>query len=196
MESPLPFERKPRAWAARLLARLGWSYQFAHPPGPRAVIVVYPHTSNWDFFWGILVLWASGWPLNWVGKHTLFWGPMGWLLRRWGGIAVNRKASEGFIEGLVATMQARPYMLLVIAPEGTRRLTDRWKSGFYRLARAAQVPLGLAYIDYGRRQAGIDSYITLEGNEAQDMARIAQVYQDRRGYDPAKAAPIRLRPPA
>jgi 1-acyl-sn-glycerol-3-phosphate acyltransferase len=189
------FPIKPRAWAAWLLARLGWHYHFAQAPGPKAVIVVYPHTSNWDFLWGILVLWASGWPLNWVGKHTLFIGPMGWLLRRWGGIPVKRGASEGFIDNIVRAMQARPYMLLVIAPEGTRRRTERWKSGFYRIARAAHVPLGLAYIDYGQRRAGIDAFMELSGDEAQDMDRIAQAYANRRAYDPSKAAPIRLGPP-
>lgn len=188
------FDLKPRRWAAWLLARFGWSYQFAQPPGPKAVVVVYPHTSNWDFLWGLLVLWASGWPMHWVGKHSLFIGPIGWLMRRWGGIPVNRAATEGFIEQLVATMRSKPHMLLVIAPEGTRRLTDRWKSGFYRIALGAKVPLGLAYIDYATRQAGVDGYIALSGDEAQDMAHIARFYVDRRGYDQAKAAPIRLRP--
>lgn len=187
-----PFPLKPRAWAGWVLSRLGWGFHFARPPGPKAVIVVYPHTSNWDFFYGILVLWASGWPLNWVGKHTLFVAPFGWILRRWGGIPVNRSATEGFIEWVVSTFEQRDYMLLVIAPEGTRRRTEHWKSGFYRIARAAGVPLGLAYIDYGQRQAGIDTFIELTGDEALDMARIAQAYQGRRGYDPAKAAPIRL----
>jgi 1-acyl-sn-glycerol-3-phosphate acyltransferase len=189
------FDLKPRRWAAWLLTRFGWSYQFAQPPGPKAVVVVYPHTSNWDFLWGILVVWASGWPLYWVGKHTLFVGPFGWVLRRWGGIPVNRTATAGFIEQVVDTMRSESHMLLVIAPEGTRRLTDRWKSGFYRIALGADVPLGLAYIDYATRQAGIYSYTALSGDEAKDMAHIASVYVGRRGYDPAKAAPIRLRPP-
>lgn len=193
MSSTHDFHLKPKPWAAWLLARLGWRYEFAVPPGPRCVIIVYPHTSNWDFVWGILVLWASGWPLNWVGKHSLFVGPFNWLFRRWGGIPVNRKAAEGFIANLAATMQAQPQMLLVIAPEGTRKMTDRWKSGFYRLALAANVPLGLAYIDYATRKAGIESYMMLSGNEQQDMAQIAAVYQHRRGYDQSKAAPIRLR---
>lgn len=196
MDQPHNFQLKPRAWAGWVLARFGWTYEFAVPPGPRCVIIVYPHTSNWDFVWGILVLWASGWPLNWVGKHSLFVGPFNWLFRRWGGIPVNRKSAEGFIDNLAATMRAQPQMLLVIAPEGTRKWADRWKSGFYRLAVAAKVPIGLAYIDYATRKAGIESYMMPSGHEQQDMAHIAEVYRHRRGFDQSKAAPIQLRPPS
>lgn len=192
---PHCFRLKPRRWAAWILARFGWGYHIATPPSPRCVIIVYPHTSNWDFVWGILVLWASGWPLNWVGKHTLFIGPFNWLFRRWGGIPVNRTSTGGFIERLTATMLEQEQMLLVIAPEGTRRLTDRWRSGFYRLALAAKVPIGLAYIDYGTRRAGIESYLNLSGDEQTDMAQIAHAYRNRKGYDQTKAAPIRLRLP-
>jgi 1-acyl-sn-glycerol-3-phosphate acyltransferase len=153
---------------------------------------LYPHTSNWDFAWGILSRWGSGWPIRWLAKHTLFFGPMGWIMRKWGGIAVNRSAAEGFAERLAGEILRAPSMMLAITPEGTRSYRDHWKSGFYRIARAADIPIGIAYIDYATKTVGISEYFRLSGDESADMERIARAYAGRAACNPEKAAPIRL----
>lgn len=193
MTDRFPIHCHPRRWANRLLSLLGWRYELAPPPEPHVLLVVYPHTSNWDFLWGILSRWGCGWPIRWVAKHSLFFWPMGWLLKSWGGMPVNRAAAEGFAEALANTIRESEEMLLAITPEGTRSYRDYWKSGFYRIAIAADIPVGIAYIDYASRTVGISEYFRLSGDESADMARIAAAYANRVARNPAKAAPIRLR---
>lgn len=187
------FTTRPRPLAGWLLKAFGWRQEFLVPPEPRVLVVVYPHTSNWDFWWGILGCWASGWPINWVAKHTLFFWPASLLLKFWGGIPVDRTATEGLVEELAKTFRERPQMVLAITPEGTRAYRDHWKSGFYRIARAADVPLGIGYIDYATRTVGVSEYFRLSGNEDADMARIARAYLGRAARHPEQAAPIRLK---
>ena len=162
------------------------------PPGPKCVIVVYPHTSNWDFVVGYLARLAAEIPVEWVGKHTLFRPPVAWLLRRMGGIPVNRREPGGFVGQLVRELERRPRMWLAIAPEGTRSYTGGWKSGFYRVALAAKVPVGLAFIDYRARLVGLTTYLELTGSEDEDLRRIRAVYAGKTGRRPALASEIRF----
>lgn len=192
MTVPL-FTTRPRPLAGWLLKVFGWRHEFLAPPEPRVLIVVYPHTSNWDFLWGILACWASGWPVNWVAKHTLFFWPASLLLKYWGGIPVDRAAAEGLVEELAKNFRERSQMVLAITPEGTRAYRDHWKSGFYRIARAADVPLGIGYIDYAKRTIGVSEYFRLSGDEDADMARITRAYLGRTARHPEAAAPIRLK---
>lgn len=183
---------RPRRWAAWMLARLGWRMSFAAPPGPRVLVVVYPHTSNWDFPLGILARFASGWPIHWIGKHSMFRGPLRPLFLGWGGIPIDRSRPGGFIEGMVEAFSSRPVMIVAIAPEGTRSHVNCWKSGFYRIALAAGVPVGLGFIDYASRSMGILEYIKLSGDSAADMARIRAAYAGKGGLRPEHAGQIRL----
>jgi 1-acyl-sn-glycerol-3-phosphate acyltransferase len=176
-----------------LLAAFGWTFRLTPPPGPKAVVIFYPHTSNWDFPLGILARASSALPLYWVGKHTLFRGPLGSLFRRLGGLPVDRTASVGMVDQLRAHFDAHASFFLALAPEGTRSRVEHWKTGFYQIARAAQVPVGLGYIDYGRREIGIDTWLPLSGDIPVDLARIADAYRDKRGLHPEQASPIRFR---
>ncbi len=180
--------------SSALLRLLGWQPVLVDPPGPKGLIVVYPHTSNWDFPIGILYKSAVRLPARWMGKDTLFRWPIRGLMQRLGGIPVNRRAHTGFVEDMVAEFERHPWLWLVLAPEGTRARTDYWKSGFYRIALAAQLPLGLGFIDYPTRRVGVDTYITLSGDEDADLARIRAFYADKHGLRPAQAGEIRLRP--
>lgn len=179
-------------FAAALLRALGWRLVYAPPPGEKAVVVVYPHTSNWDFAIGIVGRAAIDLPLRWVGKHTLFRAPFGTLLRRLGGIPVDRRASHGLVSQLRAQFEARPRFFLAFTPEGTRSRTPAWKSGFYRVAQAAGVPVGLGFIDYGSKRIGIDTWLALSGDPAADLARMAAFYADKRGLHPRQAGPVRF----
>lgn len=184
---------RERRWARRLLALAGWRVDVRLPPGPKCVIAVYPHTSNWDFAVGYLAKLAAGLPVHFVGKHTLFRGPVGALLRRMGGIPVDRRAAAGLIGALVREMEARPWMWLAIAPEGTRAHVPHLKSGFYRLALAAKVPVGLAFIDWEDRVVGLRDYLVPTGDEEADLARMRSAWEGKVGKRPALAAPIRLK---
>ena len=180
--------------ARSLLAAAGWRAVYEPLPGPKGLVIVYPHTSNWDFIVGVLYKFAVGLPAHWVGKDTLFRWPLGPVFRRIGGIPVNRSRSSGFVRSLLDEFKRRDTMWVALAPEGTRSHADHWKSGFYRIAVAAGRPVGLGYIDYGTRTLGIDTYVTLSGDQEADMQRLRSFYADKRGRMPENAGDIRLRP--
>jgi 1-acyl-sn-glycerol-3-phosphate acyltransferase len=179
--------------ALRLLSACGWRVVLAQPVPLRCVVIFYPHTSNWDFAIGLLAKWATEIFFRFVGKDTLFKGPLGAMFRRWGGIPVNRRESTGFIGQMKAEFARHDDFRLAIAPEGTRRLTAHWRSGFYHLARAAGVPVALAFIDYPKREVGVGGFVDLTGDVATDMARIGAFYADKRGRRPEKQGPVKLR---
>lgn len=181
---------KRAALARWLLARAGWRVAFEGLPGSHGVIVVYPHTSNWDFVVGLLAIWAMDVPLRFMGKHTLFKGPLGWLMRRWGGLPVDRSQASGMVSQLQAQIQAQPWCWLALAPEGTRSKTAGWKSGFWHLALALDRPLGLASIDFARREVRLTSFVQLSGHWATDQAVLAEQYGDVRGLRPDSQGPV------
>jgi 1-acyl-sn-glycerol-3-phosphate acyltransferase len=163
------------------------------PPEPKGVIMVYPHTSNWDFIIGMLFKIGHGLPANWIGKAEMFPAPFTGLLKWLGGIPIDRRRSKGFADALVDEFRRRDWMWVAIAPEGTRSHTDRLKSGFYQIAVAADVPVALAYIDYGTRTVGMDTYVRMTGDRDADMERIREFYADKRGRLPELAGELRLR---
>jgi 1-acyl-sn-glycerol-3-phosphate acyltransferase len=181
--------------ALRLLIMIGWNVYFKPLPGPHGIAVVYPHTSNRDFFVGLLAKWAVGLHFRWLAKDSLFRGVMGVIMRYWGGVAVDRSAPQGAIRRLAENMLASKWFWLAITPEGTRSYRPYWKSGFYRIALAANVPVLLVSIDYGRKVVDVTKTITLTGDEAADMAAIAKAYEGVKARFPKDAAPIRLAEP-
>lgn len=180
--------------ALRVLNLFGWRLRFKPLPGPHGIAVVYPHTSNWDFLVGLFGKWAIGLPFRWLAKDTLFRGPMGPVMRYWGGVPVDRSAPQGATHKLAQTMLASEWCWVAITPEGTRSYRPHWKSGFYRLALAAKVPVLLVYMDYRAKELSVVDYMTLSGDEEADMAAIARVYEGHEALYPDKAAPVRLAP--
>ena len=181
--------------ALRLLNLAGWKLRFKPLPGPHGIAVVYPHTSNWDFPVGLLGKWAIGLKFRFLAKDSLFRGPMGALMRYWGGIAVDRRASMGATRQLTDTMLASEWCWIGITPEGTRSYRPHWKSGFYHLATTARVPLLLVYIDYATKVLSVVDTLELSGDSETDMAAIAAIYAGRQARYPDQAAPIQLAPP-
>jgi len=181
--------------ALRLLNLFGWQLRHKPLPGPHGIVVVYPHTSNWDFPIGLLGKWAMDLNFRWLAKDSLFRGPMGALMRYWGGISVDRRASMGATQQLAQTMLASDWCWIGITPEGTRGYRPHWKSGFYHLAVTAKVPLLMAYMDYDRKVLSVVDTLMPSGDIDQDMAAIAAIYEGVHALYPDQAAPIRLAPP-
>ncbi|MCB1888567.1 MAG: 1-acyl-sn-glycerol-3-phosphate acyltransferase [Rhodocyclaceae bacterium] len=179
--------------AVRLLHACGWRLDLPPLPADKLVLVFYPHTSNWDFPLGLLARFGSGWPVSWVGKHTLFRWPLHKLMVRLGGIPVDRGAAGDFVERMADEFARRDQLVLAISPEGTRRHVDGLKSGFHRIARRAGVPVALGYIDYGSRTLGIADVITVSDDPDSDLERMRQAYAGRRGKHPALAGEFRFR---
>lgn len=151
---PHPVQFKGNPLARRLLSLLGWQLHFQGLPARQGVIVAYPHTSNWDFVVAITAKWAFGLPVQFWGKDSLFKIPLFGAWLRWvGGIPVVRSASNGIVENAVACLKQAQredsYMWVALAPEGTRKRTEGWRSGFYQTVVLAGVPLGLAHLDFG-----------------------------------------------
>jgi 1-acyl-sn-glycerol-3-phosphate acyltransferase len=187
-----------RTWkqrfAIRVLTLFKWRVRLAPFPGPRGVIIVYPHTSNWDFPIGMLARWAAGIEMRWLGKETLFRGItgklLGPLLRSWGGEPVERRSATGAIDRLAQRFHQADWYWLAFSPEGTRRFRPQWRSGFYHITLAAKVPLALAYIDYATKEVGAIDFIELTGDVETDLAMIRAAYAGRQGRYPELAAPI------
>jgi 1-acyl-sn-glycerol-3-phosphate acyltransferase len=180
--------------AATALRLTGWHLDVDLPDDPRYVLVVAPHTSNWDFVVGFTAKLAVGLQLYVMAKHTLFRGPFGRWLRWVGGLPIDRRASRGFIGQMTDAFARSDYMVLAITPEGTRSRTEYWKSGFYHIARAAQVPIVLAALDYRRKTVSAGELIMPTGDVEADMARIRAYFGDKQGKRPAQQGPVRLRP--
>lgn len=179
-----------RQLCVALLHLVGWRIIAVPAPPPKAVIMVYPHTSNWDFPLGLLFRFGQGMPIHWAAKDTLFFWPLGVLFRRIGGVPVNRRERTGFVRQMTEAFIANESFYLAIAPEGTRSACGHLKSGFYRLALNAHVPLALGCIDYAKREVGIFGYFEPSGDESADLLRLAAAYADRRGKHPAQQAPF------
>ena len=195
--APFPVQFRGSALARWVLKRFGWKVHFQGLPALQGIVVVYPHTSNWDFVVMMLAKWALGVPARFWGKDKLFRIPLFGAWLSWiGGVAVDRTSSRGVVAQAVDIFAAKKrsgeLFWLGLAPEGTRRAIPGWRSGFYRSALQARVPLGLARLDYATREVTLLDFIDLSGEEVPDMARIAAAYQGVQGYRPGNAAPIRL----
>lgn len=184
-------------FAVFLFSLRGWKVRYQHLPGPRGVIIIYPHTSNWDFVVGVLTKWAIGMPFHFIAKSSLFEGltgaTVGRVLRYLGGEPVERGTSMGTISRLAATMNKADWYWLAITPEGTRSQRPHWRSGFYHIALAANVPVGCVYFNFALKEVGLVDYVQLSGHVAADMANIRAILQPHTGRHPALASPIELR---
>jgi 1-acyl-sn-glycerol-3-phosphate acyltransferase len=179
--------------AARLTLKLmGWKLIDLPRRPAKAVVIAYPHTTNWDLPMTLLAIAGLPYGAHWVAKDTLFHGPMGWIMRALGGIAVNRRERTGFVARLAEEFRSHDNFHLVMSTEGTRSQQAGWKSGFYRIALAADVPVIMGVVDYAKREVGLLDCITLSGDADADMARIATCYAGRKGLHHENASPIRL----
>lgn len=178
---------------ARALLKLGgWTAVGDKPNADKVVFIAAPHTSNWDGVWALIYKVAKGLDIRFFAKQSLFWFPLGVLLRGLGGIPLNRDEPGGAVRKAVEEFASNEEFYFGLAPEGTRSLRPNWKSGFYRIATEADVPVVLGFLDYENKRLGIGPMFKLSGDREADLARIREFYEPIRGRWPAKASPVRF----
>jgi len=155
----------------------GWKVVNVAPATGSYLIIAAPHTSNWDFPLGIAIAFHLRLKVYFIAKHTLFNGFAGPIMRWLGGVPLNRGASKNFVDASVEIYANSENLIFAIAPEGTRSSVGRWKTGFYHMAKGANVPLALAYFDFSKRIGGIGKMLNTTENIDADMQAIADFYE-------------------
>lgn len=149
-----------------------WRYAGTFPDVPKAILVIAPHTTNWDWIVAMLATFTLGLRIHWLGKHTLFRWPLKPLMLFFDGIPVRRGSRSGTVAKLVEIMRERERMLLAVAPEGTRRAVDGWRMGFAHVAVGAGVPVVPIAFDWARRVVALGPALTLSGDLVADEAML------------------------
>lgn len=166
----------------RTILRLGgWRMVGAFPDIPKLVLIGAPHSSNWDGVWGFAAKLALGLDIRILGKQELFWWPLGTILGWLGVIAVDRQAAHGVVEQLAARIVEADRLWFGLAPEGTRKPVQRWKTGFWKIAHAADVPVLPAYFHYPDKIIGIGPPFVLSDDMDADLSRIRTWYRPWQG---------------
>jgi 1-acyl-sn-glycerol-3-phosphate acyltransferase len=181
-----------RSIASSILRANGWKITLNLPPAPKYVLIGAPHTSNWDFFYFLLLKFAADLQLSWIGKDSLFRWPAGSLMKRLGGIPVDRSSNNDFVTQIVTSINSSECFIVTIAPEGTRSKADYWKTGFYYIALGAGVPISLGFIDYPAKEIGIGPYFYPSGDIQVDFRQIKDFYDSKTGKHPERQGKIRL----
>jgi 1-acyl-sn-glycerol-3-phosphate acyltransferase len=164
-----------------LLARSGWRMAGELPNVPKLVAIAAPHSSNWDVIWGLLFKVSLRLQVHFIGKREAFFWPLGPVLRAFGGIAVDRGGAHGVVDEMRRQFDTHERFWLAIAPEGTRKKVQKWKSGFWHIARAAGVPILPVYFHYPEKTIGFGPLIWPSASMEADMARIRAFYEPWRG---------------
>ncbi|MCB1599814.1 MAG: lysophospholipid acyltransferase family protein [Xanthomonadales bacterium] len=172
-----------RAVSRAFLQLAGWKVEGALPDrAGKCVLIAAPHTSNWDLPYTLMVAFVLNLRVYWMGKQSLFRWPFGPVMRWLGGIAVDRSKANNLVAASAqAIIEADGPLQLAVPPEGTRGKTRHWKTGFYHIAIAAQVPIVLAYMDYERKVSGLGPVFKPTGDVNADMAEIKRFYAHIKG---------------
>ena len=173
----------------------GWRFEGPVPSAKKYVALAVPHTSNWDGFLLLMLAQTIGLRMRWMVKKSALKGPLGVPLRALGAVPIDRSHASNMVEQMVEQFRTNDEFVLFVPPEGTRARAERWKSGFYHIARGADVPVAPAYLDYGRKRAGIGEPIAMTGDVRADMDKLRAFYaeKDPKPFDATKYGPIRLR---
>ena len=178
-----------RAW----LRLMGWEPEGEQPSAPRFVLIAAPHTSNWDLAYLLALAELYDLRVSWMGKEEIFRAPFGGLFRALGGIPVRRSERADRVGAMAREFAARERFALVVPAEATRSWSPYWKSGFYHIARRANVPIVMGFLDYARRRGGFGPQLFPSGDLRRDMDQIRAFYADKTGKFPDQFGPVRLR---
>ncbi len=179
--------------ALKLVNLIGWRVVGEMPNHPKMVIIAAPHTSNWDYVLFLGVIAHFHLDVRVLIKKSVFWGPLGALLRHFGGIPVDRSEHHSLVPTATRAFEEADRLLLVITPEGTRSAVDHWHSGFWRIADAADVPILMAFVDGSTRTVGFGPARKVDGDPDAWIAAAAEVYEGKTGWNASKVSPVKLR---
>jgi len=171
----------------------GWKTEGARPAAAKYVLIAAPHTTNWDLFYLLAHAWFLGVKVSWMGKQSLFRGPMGRVMRALGGIPVRRDRRSNLVDQMAEAFDENEALVLTVPAEGTRSYVPYWKSGFYYIALQARVPIVLGYLDYARKRGGLGPELIPTGDVRNDMDEVRAFYADIAGKYPESFGEIRLK---
>jgi len=163
----------------------GWRFEGALPNLRKFVVIVAPHTSNWDFPTGLMAMFALGLRGTFLGKDTLFKPPFGWFFRWLGGVPVDRSSQNNVVEQTIMYFNKREQMILALSPEGTRKRIEKWRTGFYWVAVGAKVPIVPVAFDFPRKRFVIHPLRTMTGDVDTDIAHLRTFFTADMAYRPA-----------
>jgi 1-acyl-sn-glycerol-3-phosphate acyltransferase len=179
-----------RPFAKIILRLTGWKAVPMTKDIKKAVAILAPHTSTWDFLIGLNIVIASESPLKWVGKKELFRRPFGGILQSFGGVPLDRESAKGTVGRVAKLFETKDEFLYGISPEGTRNKTTYWRSGFYHLALQAKVPIVYYFIDYKTKTGGYGGHFMPTGDEKQDLNTIKIFFDTITPKCPKKYSPV------
>lgn len=176
---PSPLSRIVRRALIALYHWKGWRLEGIRPDCAKFVITGAPHTSNWDFVFFIGATHELGIRPSFMGKHTLFRWPLTEFMRDMGGVPVDRRSRGNYVEQVAAAFREADELALVVAPEGSRRSTGEWRSGFYHIALAAGVPIVPAWVNNATMRGGLGEPMMPSGDYRADLAKLAAFYREK-----------------
>ena len=183
-----------RALGKLVLALSGWKIAGQLPEREKYVLIAAPHTSNWDLVYMLAIAFVLDMKINWMGKDSLFKPPFGFILSWLGGVAIDRSKTNNVVQAMADEFTKRDRLILAVPPSGTRGRRDHWKSGFYHIAKTAQVPIVMGYLDYETKTGGFGPNHLVPGDDlTADMDQIRAFYAQQSGKFPDKVSPARLR---
>lgn len=176
-----------------LLHLTGWQLSGTQPLCDRYVLIAAPHTSNWDF--PLMLLFAAAFEIkvSWMAKHSLFYPPMGWVMRALGGIPIIRHKNQSVVAAMVKAFETASHLVLVVPTEGTRKRSDHWKSGFYHIARDAGVPIVPSFLDFKSKRGGFGPALSTTDELRSDMQYFRDFYRGMEGRFPKQFGPVKLK---
>ena len=182
-------------WLGRTIIKVtGWRVAGGVPKDHKSMLIIAaPHTSNWDLFYLLGAAYSFRLSINFLIKKNVFVPVVGQILSFLGGVPVDRSKRNNLVTELATRINESEGTALVVPPAGTRGFTEYWKSGFYRIALEANIPIVCGYLDYEAQEAGLGDSFLLTGNMTEDMDRIRAFYEPKVGRHPDKKSRIRLR---
>ena len=176
-----------------LLHVAGWRLEGERPTLDRYVLIAAPHTSNWDLL--LLLAFAAAYDLKvtWMAKHSLFYPPLGWIMRALGGMPVARHERGHLVAAMAEAFKKSEHLVLVVPTEGSRQRTPYWKSGFYHIAKEAGVPIVPSYLDFSLKRGGFGPALVTTNDVTADMQYFRNFYRGMEGKYPGQFGPVQLR---
>ena len=172
---------------------IGWRAEGKPPDLPKYVMIGVPHTSNWDFLLMLSYMILHDMPMRWMAKASVFRWPFNGFFRRCGGVPIDRSQRKNMVEQMIALLASHDRVVVCVQPEGTRKYTEYWKSGFYYVALGAGVPIALTYMDASRKAFGMGPTVYPSGDIRKDMEVIAEFYRPIVGIRPRNQGPVRVK---